>query len=115
LTAEAELVVVTDAMCQALYLRRILPTLGLQIERPIQILNDNQSTIMIVHKPVFAWPKRLKHVAIKHAFVHDHIQRKDISVDYIPTNDNLADFLTKHIAGPKLKRDKIKLDLSVRN
>ncbi len=66
---------------------------------------------MIVHKPVFTWPKRLKHVTIKHAFMHDHIQWKDISVDYIPTNKNLADFLTKHIAGPKLKRDKLTLDL----
>jgi hypothetical protein len=48
---------------------------------------------------------------IKHVFVYDHIQQKDISVDYIPTNNNLADFLMKHVAGPKLKRDKIKLDL----
>jgi hypothetical protein len=70
---------------------------------------------MIMHKPVFAWPKRLKHVAIKHTFIHNHIQQKDISMDYIPTNDNLADFLTKHITGPKLKCDKAKLDLSSRD
>jgi hypothetical protein len=89
--------------------------LSLQIEWPIWILNDNQSTITIMHKPVFTWPKRLKHVAIKHAFIHDHIQRKDISMDYIPMNDNLTDFLTKHIARPKLKCDKIKLNLSIRN
>ncbi len=69
---------------------------------------------MIVHKPVFTWPKRLKHVTIKHAFMHDHIQWKDISVDYIPTNKNLTDFLTKHIASPKLKCDKERLDLSFR-
>jgi hypothetical protein len=113
-TAEAELVAMTDATQQALYLCQLLPTLSLSLDRPVQIFNDNQSTITVVHKPVFAWPKRLKHVAIKHAFVYDHIQWKDISVDYIPTNDNLADFLMKHVASPKLKRDKIKLDLQAR-
>jgi len=97
------------------HLRHLLPALSFQLDQPIRILNDNQLTITIIHKPVFMWPKQLKHVAIKHAFVHDHILRQDISVDYIPTNDNLADFLTKHIAGPKLKRDKAKLDLLTRS
>lgn len=55
-----------------------------------------------MHKPVFAWPKRLKHIAIKHVFMYNHIQHKDISVNYIPMNKNLADFLTKHITSPKL-------------
>jgi hypothetical protein len=36
-----------------------------------------------VHKLVFMWPKRLKHVAIKHTFVYDYIQCKDISINYI--------------------------------
>jgi hypothetical protein len=31
-------------------------------------------TITIIHKPVFTWPKRLKHIAIKHTFVHDILQ-----------------------------------------
>ncbi len=113
-TAEAELIAVTDATQQALYLRRILPALGFSLDQPIRILNDNQSTIAIVHKPIFAWPKRLKHVTIKHAFVYDHIKRDDIAVNYIPTNENLADFLTKHITGLKLKQDKLALDLVCR-
>jgi hypothetical protein len=113
-TAEAELVAMTNTTQQALYLRQLLPTLGLSLNQPVQIFNNNQSTITIIHKPVFTWPKRLKHVAIKHMFMYNHIQWKDISVNYIPTNNNLADFLTKHVAGPKLKHNKIKLDLQAR-
>lgn len=110
-TAKAELVAMTNTTQQALYLRQLLPTLGLSLDQPVQIFNNNQSTITVIHKPVFMWLKRLKHIMIKHVFVYNHIQQKDISVDYILTNNNLADFLTKHITGPKLKHNKIKLDL----
>ncbi len=110
-TAKAELMAMTNTTQQALYLRQLLPTLGLSLNQPVQIFNNNQSTITVIHKPVFAWPKRLKHVVIKHMFMYDHIQWRDISVNYILTNDNIADFLMKHIAGLKLKHNKIKLDL----
>jgi hypothetical protein len=112
-TAEAKLITVTDTTQQALYLQQLLPVLGILIDWLIQVLNNNQSTITIIHKPVFAWPKRLKHITIKHAFIYDHIQQKDISINYIPTNNNLADFLTKHITSPKLKHNKAKLDLQI--
>jgi len=104
---------VTNAACQAQNLQHLLPALSFQLHKLTQIFNDNQSAITIMHKPIFAWPKQLKHVTIRHGFIYDHIQQEDVSVSYILTDKNLADFLTKHVATPKLKHDKQALNLSV--
>jgi hypothetical protein len=80
---------------------------------PTLILNNNQSTLDVVHKLVFVYPKRLCHISIKHAFVNNHINQGDISIGYIPGNENLANLLTKHIPAPKLRSDKIKLGMHV--
>ncbi|XP_031091010.1 secreted RxLR effector protein 161-like [Ipomoea triloba] len=38
---------------------------------------------------------RTKHIDINYHFIRDHVEKKDIKVEYVNTDDQLADILTK--------------------
>jgi hypothetical protein len=39
--------------------------------------------------------KRTKHIDIRHYFIQDHLEKGDISLEWVPTEDITADILTK--------------------
>lgn len=53
----------------------------------------------------------MKHLAIDYHFVRELVQNKNIQVTYISTWDQIADILTKGLAGPRFStlRDKLKV------
>ena len=61
--------------------------------KKIPLLCDNESAIKIAHNPV--QHSRTKHIDIRHHFLHDHVQREDIIVSHVKTEDQLADIFTK--------------------
>ena len=62
----------------------------------IPIYYDNTSTINLTKNPVHHL--RTKHIDIRHHFIRDHVQNKDIKVEFIPTHLQLADIFTKPLA-----------------
>jgi hypothetical protein len=101
-TAEAELIAVVEAIKEALYLRSFLVELKFPVEEPIVIYVDNQAAIVMAKEPAFR--QRSKHMGIRYHFVSDLIAEGVIMLKYIPTKDQLADFLTKPPTGVKLKK-----------
>ena len=62
-----------------------------------RIINvDNQGAIALAENPIHH--ARTKHLDIQLQFVHDHIKRNTIKLQYCPTNDMLADIMTKALA-----------------
>ena len=57
------------------------------------ILCDNTSTISLAKNPVHH--SRTKHIDVRHHFLRDHVQKKDVKVEFIPTHQQLADIFTK--------------------
>ena len=47
---------------------------------------------------------RTRHIAVRFFFVKDRMDKKEIKLDYISTNDMLADILTKPLQGSLFKR-----------
>ncbi|KAB5587292.1 Copia protein [Ceratobasidium theobromae] len=76
-------------------IRQFLDDLGVAYKSsvPSPILCDNQAAIESVHNPTHK--THAKHIDIAFNFIHDEIHKGTISVSYVPTNDNLADVLTK--------------------
>ena len=62
----------------------------------VPILCDNTSAINISKNPIQHF--RTKHIEIRHHFLRDHCQKGDIVLEYISTNRQLADILTKPLA-----------------
>ena len=92
-TMEAEYMAASAAAQEALWLRMILEELGISLDKPLILREDNKSAISFSEHP--GEHRRTKHIDYRHHFVRERVQKKDIRLDYIDTEDQLADILTK--------------------
>jgi hypothetical protein len=92
----------TEATKEALYLNNIIryirEALNLDFQDPTPVIyEDNNRAIKLSENPEFY--KRLKHIDIRYHFIREAISSNLIKVVYINTKEQLADPLTKGIAG----------------
>jgi hypothetical protein len=66
---------------------------------PIRIMCDNQSAIALIKNPVHH--QRSKHIEVRYYFVRERQEAGDIDIQYIPTDQQLADCLTKPLPNPR--------------
>ena len=71
------------------------------------ILCDNQSCIKLLENPVFH--DKSKHIKIKYHFIHDMVMKGAVKLDYIATDEHVADVLTKPLAREKFEYFREKL------
>jgi hypothetical protein len=91
-TAKAEYVVVGQCCEQLLWMRQTLRDFGYNLSK-VPLLYDNESAICLADNPVEH--NCTKHIDIRHHFSSDHLQRGDINVCHIRTENQLADIFTK--------------------
>lgn len=60
---------------------------------------DNQSAIRLVKNPEFH--KRSKHIDVRFHFIREKYEQKFLDLQYVQTNDMLADVFTKALPAPK--------------
>ena len=90
-----------------LWLRKLLVNLFGQELRPMVIYCDNQSCIHLSGNPIFH--DRSKHIEIRYHFIRDYVQRGVVTLQYISTDEQVADILTKSLGRGKFVffRDKL--------
>ena len=76
-------------------MKNITPEFG----GPIRIMCDNQSAIALIKNPVHH--QRSKHIEVRYYFVRERQEAGDIDVQYISTDCQLADNLTKPLPNPR--------------
>lgn len=64
----------------------------------VQMLGDNQGSVALTEK---AHLERSKHIDISHHFIRDLGGKGRLIVDHIPTDDMIADGMTKALARVK--------------
>jgi hypothetical protein len=106
-TVEAEYIAACSASCEAIWLRKLLTGLFDLEMRATAILCDNQSCIKMTENPVFH--DRSKHIEIHYHFIRDMVQRGALKLQYISTDEQVADVLTKPLSRVKFEhfRDKL--------
>jgi hypothetical protein len=93
-SCEAELIALTMAMKEALWLRGLLVELGIhQPTEPVLIHEDNQGAKALANDAKFS--DRTKHVDIKFFRVREEVKRNHIKVAYCHTSKMIADIFTK--------------------
>lgn len=107
-STEAEYIAACSAACEVLWLKNILLDMNITINTPINIFEDNQGCIQIAKNPD---TKRTKHIDIKHHFIREQINEGVINLVYIPTNDQLADVLTKGL--PRVSFEKFRTGIGI--
>ena len=101
-TMEAELIALSSASEETGWLRDLLSEIPMW-EKPISpvlIHCDSTATIGRVHNKYYNGKSRS--IRRKHCAVRSYINNGTINVDYISTNDNIADPLTKALAREKI-------------
>jgi hypothetical protein len=91
-TTEAEYVSTGKACQQALWMKQALVDYRIQLN-DITILCDNKGAIDLSKNPV--QHARTKHIEIHHHFLRDNVQKGNISIEKVYSEDNIADILTK--------------------
>ena len=75
------------------------------------LFSDNQSAIALTKD--HQYHPRTKHIDIRFHFIHWIIQDGSLHLIYCPTEDMLADTLTKALLSPKVKHFAAKLGLAL--
>ena len=92
-TTEAEYVCLSDAAREATWLRNLYAEIGFPQKEPTLIYSDNLSALAIAENPHYH--KRTKHFDIKHHYIRDQIDNKNMITKYLPTAQMTADIFTK--------------------
>ncbi|GJU35545.1 copia protein [Tanacetum coccineum] len=91
-TTEAEYVSAEKAFQQALWMKQALVDYDIRLD-DIPIMCDNKGAIDLSKNLV--QHSRTKHIEIRHHFLRDNIQKGNISIEKVSSEDNIADILTK--------------------
>lgn len=100
-TTESEFYALAEAVKEVQWLSNILLDFHVNVPQPITIHSDNQSTIKLIENSKFS--ARTKHIDVRLHFVRDCVKTGIIALKYCPTKNNVADLLTKPLAGIKIK------------
>jgi hypothetical protein len=105
-STEAEFIAVAESTQEILWQIKMMTDFGESMGK-IQLFEDNQSAIKQLYSEKLE--KRSKHVDTKYEFIKDVIQNGLIEVSYCPTEEMIADILTKPLQRQKLEtfRDKL--------
>src|SRR3954466_4801519 len=82
-----------DSTLEIHWLGDFLSDIGISVETPIPMHCDNKSAIDIVSNPVFH--NRTKHIDVDCHITRQAYEKKIISLPYMPSSFQLADFFTK--------------------
>ena len=92
-SCEAEIIALSEAAKDVVYLRRLVAGLGDAEPSSTQLSTDSQSARDISYNPEHH--DRMKHVERRHYFVRDMVESLKIEVPLVRTADNWSDFFTK--------------------
>jgi hypothetical protein len=95
-STESEYIAVSAAVQEAIFLRRLLDDLGFPQRSPTVIYEDNQGCLYLSENS--GVQQRTKHIDIRYHFIREHVESEEIKLEYIRTDEQLADLLTKPLS-----------------
>ena len=102
-STESELVGVDDMMPIICWTCYFLLSQGYGIIENL-LLQDNKSSILLERNGRVSSGKRTRHINIRYFFITDRVNMKEISIDWCPTKEMVADFMTKPLQGSLFKK-----------
>lgn len=97
-TADAEFVAASEAAKESAWLRRVVWLMG-EGDKVVTLKEDNQACVAMATGKVLTG--RSKHVDVRKHMVRDYVKRGEVVLEYVPTEEQLADGFTKPLEGAK--------------
>jgi hypothetical protein len=121
-TTEAELLALSQAAKEGIFASRLLSALGVNFTGPaaqrgpatpakVTIQCDNQQTIRLVKAELVQLRTKLRHVDIHNHWLRQEIKEGRIEVEYTPSDELVADGLTKVLSSDKFRQSCTQLGL----
>ena len=101
-STEAELNAADEKLSKIVHVKKFLECQGFKVKLNI-IFQDNTSTMKLQKNGKISSGKRTRHFDIKLFYITDLISRDEVTVIYCPTNDMIADYMSKPVMGTKFK------------
>jgi len=109
-TVEAQFMVFSQATTQALWISKYFDEIKLPVVKPILIYADNNGAISnSTNNKNYC---RTKYIDVRHHFIKEWVSANKVNFLYIPSSENLTDFLTKPLSRDALHRTITLLDLN---
>ena len=102
-SAESEYISLCTGAKETIWLRRLLTGLCVvpDMDKPTTILVDNQAAQSLAHNS--AVNRRNKHIDVRYHFTRDVIEAGQVTLEYCPTEEMVADMFTKALGRVKLQ------------
>lgn len=95
-SAEAELRALALGICEGLWIKRVLKDLHQDLAvSKIKAFCDNISAIHMAENPVHH--DKTKHVEIDRHFIREKLEEQSLSIEHIPSTEQIADIYTKAV------------------
>uniref|UniRef100_A0A2N9EK04 Reverse transcriptase Ty1/copia-type domain-containing protein n=1 Tax=Fagus sylvatica TaxID=28930 RepID=A0A2N9EK04_FAGSY len=101
-STEAEYRSLATGAAELAWLRQVICDLGLYLASAPIMWCDNTSALALASNPVFHG--RTKHIEVDYHFIRERVVRGDICLQFISTNDQVADIFTKALPTPRFQR-----------
>ena len=103
-TTEAEYIAASEAAKEAVWIKKFITELGVvpSIADPLELYCDNNGAIAQAKEP--RSHQRSKHILRRFHLIREIVEREDVKICRVPTDDNIADPLTKPLAQQKHDR-----------
>lgn len=99
-STEAEFISLAEACQEGVWIQRLLSDLNETVQKPFVVFEDNQSCLKMIASEKFS--NRSKHIDTKYHFVKDYVANKIVTCKYCPTEEMVADLLTKPLNANKI-------------
>ena len=92
-TVEAEYMALAAAAQEICFLRQLLKSLGMEIKKATEMMEDNKGCVALASNAMTT--NKTKHINIRFHFVRDLVKDGTVALTWCPTEDMMADILTK--------------------
>ena len=100
-TTESEYVAANHGMKEALWLRSLLSEVFRGFKDATTLFSDNQAAIALTRD--HQYHARTKHIDVRYHWIRWVIEQGSLRLVYCPTDDMVADVLTKSLPSVKVK------------
>ncbi|GBM32731.1 Copia protein, partial [Araneus ventricosus] len=98
-TTESEIIATNKCCREIIWLKRLFSSVTKLDGIPV-LQVDNTAAIRLAQNPEFH--RRTKHMSIKHFFIREKVLEKELLVQQVSTEDQIADMMTKPLFKPRL-------------
>lgn len=99
-TTEAEYIALCEAGKELVWVKRLCKDFDIDVSTATPVYEDNQSCIKMILND--SQSNRTKHIRVKYHYTRDLVEAGEIRIVYCPTENNIADMLTKPLGPVRL-------------